>query len=82
MVCEQATNEERARAVSLLRLPIVLPSPSIRRKRHENVMSSVMGMDYPRRQGAKRPIPCSRFMPVIVNMLNSKQRNMLQKGWE
>jgi len=30
MVCEQATNEERARAVSLLRLPIVLYGPSIR----------------------------------------------------
>ncbi len=75
MVCEQATNEERARAVSLLQLPIVLSSPSIRRKRHENVMSIVMCMDYPHRQGAKRPIPCSRFMPVNVNMLNSKQRN-------
>jgi hypothetical protein len=57
MVCEQATKEERARAVSLLRLPIVLYSPSIRRKRPENVMSSVMCMDYPPRQGAKRPIP-------------------------
>ena len=55
MVCEQATNEERARAVSLLRLSIVLYGPSIRRKRHENVMSIVMGMDYPHRQGAKRP---------------------------
>ena len=30
MVCEQATNEERARAVSLLRLPMVLYGPSIR----------------------------------------------------
>jgi hypothetical protein len=54
MVCEQATNEESARAVSLLRLPIVLSGLSIRRKRHESAMSSVMCMDYPHRQGTKR----------------------------
>src|SRR5258708_40209118 len=41
LVCEQAINEERAGDVSLLRLPIVLSGPSIRRKRHENVQSSV-----------------------------------------
>jgi hypothetical protein len=53
MVCEQATNEERARAVSLLRLPIVLYGPSIRRKRHENVMSIVMGYGLPTSSGGQ-----------------------------